>query len=346
MDRAERVAMLKREGRHQDAIPILSEWLDETEKDPLGVSAWPYQQLAIIHRKLRDPAREVEVLERFARQRHGPDARSLKLFQRLVRAYELQGELEEGTLEGRPIPVHRSHGMPVDAVPSFRSTGLVVDVETTGLSREDELIEFGGVLFSFSRLSGRVLSELDRYQGMREPGRPIHPGAARAHGLTLGDLRGKALDHSRINAMISDAEVLIAHNASFDRRFIIPMFPSAEEKPWQCSMRGYPWTKRGYPSAKLDDILGVSGIVRKRSHRALDDADALLTLLARQNESSGRTYLAEVMSRPPLKAGTSSGAAPGRPQRPASEKDTGGAGGCLTAVVVGVSILGALAVLV
>ena len=176
--------MLKREGRHRDVIPILSEWLDETEKDPLGVSAWPYQQLAIIHRKLRDPAREVEVLERFARQRHLPDARSLKLFQRLVRAYELQGELEEGTLEGQPVPVHRSHGMPVDAVPSFRSTGLVLDVETTGLSREDELIEFGGVLFSFSRLSGRVLSELDRYQGMREPGRPIHPGAARAHGLT------------------------------------------------------------------------------------------------------------------------------------------------------------------
>ena len=95
-----------------------------------------------------------------------------------------------------------------------------------------------------------------------------------------------------------------------------PVVPSIRERPARVERD---------PSAKLDDILRVSGIVRRRSHRALDDADALLTLLAGQNESSGRTYLGEVMLRPPLKAGPTSGTVPGRPQKPLSEEDMDGA---------------------
>ena len=50
MDQKERVEELKREGRHEDAIPLLREMIDEAESGADPVTAWPYHQLAIARR--------------------------------------------------------------------------------------------------------------------------------------------------------------------------------------------------------------------------------------------------------------------------------------------------------
>ena len=40
----------------------------------MGVAPWYYEQLAIIYRKRKDYLKEIEVLERFAKQKHAPGA--------------------------------------------------------------------------------------------------------------------------------------------------------------------------------------------------------------------------------------------------------------------------------
>ena len=46
----------------------------------------------------------------------------------------------------------------------------IIDVETTGLSAGDEVVELTAILFSFNRDTGEKVEILDEYSGLREPG--------------------------------------------------------------------------------------------------------------------------------------------------------------------------------
>ena len=172
--------------------------------------------------------------------------------------------------------------------------GCVVDVETTGFTPEDEVVEIGLVLFACERQSGHVLGVIDEYAGLREPACAIHPGALYVHGLTMDYLRGMRLDAMRVEDMLRRTEFLIAHNAPFDRRFVEPLFPTAGMKPWYCSMSGIDWRAKGAPSKGLQNLLSWHGIEVERAHRAVEDARATLMLLSRQ-QRNGTTYLQELV---------------------------------------------------
>lgn len=94
-DSVETVKKLKREGKHQDAINVLLQAVDSTEKesefagDGWGVAPWYYEQLAIIYRKEKQYKKEVEILERYADQPKAPGAGPKKLAERLAKAKEL-----------------------------------------------------------------------------------------------------------------------------------------------------------------------------------------------------------------------------------------------------------------
>jgi len=94
-DYVERVKQLKFEERFEEAIPLLIKLIEETEKEAKdqgegwGVAPWYYEQLAIIFRKLKQCEKEVEVLERYARQPKAPGSGPKKLAERLVKAREI-----------------------------------------------------------------------------------------------------------------------------------------------------------------------------------------------------------------------------------------------------------------
>lgn len=94
-DSVEKVKQLKREGKHHDAINILLQAVDSTEKESefagegWGVAPWYYEQLAIIYRKEKEYQKEVEILERYATQPKAPGAGPQKLAERLTMAKEL-----------------------------------------------------------------------------------------------------------------------------------------------------------------------------------------------------------------------------------------------------------------
>lgn len=178
--------------------------------------------------------------------------------------------------------------------------GAVLDVETTGLNpAEDEVVEFAIVLFSFDPVTGRVDRVLDRYSGLRDPGRPIPAGAQLMHGISDTDVRGRRLDANRIRSILSRAHYLIAHNATFDRGFVERLFPETRKMTWLCSMSGIKWKQRGFASKNLQNLLAAHGIDPGSAHRALDDAEATLKLLA-QEKPDGGTYLRELL--PPVRA--------------------------------------------
>lgn len=170
-------------------------------------------------------------------------------------------------------------------------TGLacIVDTETTGLTGRDEAIELALVLFAFDRQSGAVLGVVDQYVGLREPTVPISARAFSVHGISADQVRGKRLEHDRVEAILIRAEVIIAHNVSFDRRFVVPLSDTAAEKPWRCSMAGVDWYGKGFRSRALQHLLEQHRITVPQAHRALDDVYGVLHLLAVNG------YLAELL---------------------------------------------------
>jgi len=178
--------------------------------------------------------------------------------------------------------------------------GAIIDTETTGLSGNDELIEIGIVLFMFNKSKGNKIKVLEEYCGLREPICPIHPGARAVHGLTEEDLLGERLDEKRISEMFNTSQMLIAHNASFDRRYVAKLFPEVISKYWYCTMNGIAWRAKGFFSNSLKHLLQTHEIKIERSHRALDDAKGILDILSRVDITTGRHYLSELLKSNPL----------------------------------------------
>lgn len=165
---------------------------------------------------------------------------------------------------------------------------LIIDTETTGLTREDEIVEFAGLLL---HRSGSRLRHVRSYEGLREPGCPINPRAQAAHGLSMTKLRGQRLDMSTVSNLFTQADVVIAHNAAFDRRFVQALVPESRTCHWLCSCRGIAWKSHGMPNGRLQDLLAHHDIDPGRAHRAMSDVVALAKLLAK------RRYLDELTAR-------------------------------------------------
>jgi DNA polymerase III epsilon subunit-like protein len=109
------------------------------------------------------------------------------------------------------------------------ATFAVVDVETTGLDpRADRVVEVACVLCRGGR-------RLATFESLVDPQRPIPAFATRIHNIGDDDVRGAptlAELADRLSELARDA-VVVAHNASFDARFL----PFLSDRPWLCTMR-------------------------------------------------------------------------------------------------------------
>ncbi len=171
-----------------------------------------------------------------------------------------------------------------------------VDVETTGLNpKADEVIELALVRVAFDPTEGAIHGIVDRYSDLREPSCAISAGARRVHGISRRQLRGEKLDCQRVESVLRETRLLVAHNASFDRRFLGKLFPRTEETTWLCSMRDVDWYGKGFSSRSLQNLLAAHGLRVARKHRALHDAEATLRLLS-QEDKDGTTYFCEMLA--------------------------------------------------
>lgn len=96
---------LKRSGSLDKAESLLIELVKameaESKVDKGGVAPWYYEELAVIYRSQKDYAKEVAILERFAKKPHGPGVTPPRLLERLVKARELLAS-QKKDVSGQP----------------------------------------------------------------------------------------------------------------------------------------------------------------------------------------------------------------------------------------------------
>ncbi|MGV1793569.1 3'-5' exonuclease [Rhizobium sp. A37_96] len=172
---------------------------------------------------------------------------------------------------------------PVAAVrrPEFSRVGVVLDTETTGLNhRTDEIIEIGAVSFTFND-DGAIGDVIAVYGGLQQPSAPIPSEITRLTGITDAMVEGQMIDIQSLRGLIEPADLIIAHNAGFDRPFCDGFSPIFSGKAWACSVSEIDWSARGFEGTKLGYLVGQAGYFHE-GHRAVDDCFALLEILDRQ----------------------------------------------------------------
>ncbi|HEY0121140.1 MAG TPA: 3'-5' exonuclease [Rhizobium sp.] len=174
---------------------------------------------------------------------------------------------------------------PVAAVrrPEFSRVGVILDTETTGLNhRTDEIIEIGAVCFTFNN-DGVIGDVIDVYGGLQQPTVPVPSEITRLTGITDTMVEGQVIDIQSLRRLIEPADLIIAHNAGFDRPFCDAFSPVFSGKAWACSVSEIDWSARGFEGTKLGYLVGQAGYFHE-GHRAVDDCFALLEILDQQRE--------------------------------------------------------------
>ncbi|WP_437020779.1 DEDDh family exonuclease [Streptomyces sp. enrichment culture] len=169
---------------------------------------------------------------------------------------------------------------PTTAVPSppawpaaYPRGYAVVDVETTGLARDDRIISA-----AVYRLDARGEVE-DHWYTLVNPERD--PGPVWIHGLTSEVLEGAPLfqDVAEEFSARLDGRVLVAHNAVFDWQMIAREYARARrEAPVRQRLCTIALSKElglPLPNHKLESLAAHFGVVQRRAHHALDDARVL-----------------------------------------------------------------------
>ena len=177
--------------------------------------------------------------------------------------------------------------------PGFPRIGVIVDTETTGLShRTDEVIEIGAVSFTFND-AGEFGDVIGIYGGLQQPSLPIPAAITKLTGISDAMVVGQSIDQRQLDLVVGPADLVIAHNAGFDRPFCEKLSGTFGAKAWACSVSEVDWPARGFEGSKLGYLIGQSGYFHD-GHRAVDDCFALLEVLMRAPVPSSETPFAEL----------------------------------------------------
>lgn len=177
-------------------------------------------------------------------------------------------------------------------IPPIR-TAAVLDVETTGLSADfDTIIELAIKRIEFDA-AGRIVRAGKPWSWLQDPLEPLDPEIIAITGLTDAQLKGQSIDKATATAILTSVDVIIAHNAKFDRPFVDGLLPAVRGAAWTCSMAEVDWRARHMEGKALGYLLAQAGLFHG-AHRAASDVMALINLLV-QTDDTGETVLAELI---------------------------------------------------
>ncbi len=171
------------------------------------------------------------------------------------------------------------------AMEMLAANPLIIDTETTGLGRADEIVEIAVVDVTGAKLLDSLV----------DPTVYIGASAAAVHGISDEDLEDEPAIKDlmpRLRKMFDKRRVL-SYNFDFDRRLIAQSisayqlsWPSKWNHWWEqpveqhCIMRLYAQYRNTSRWQRLEDALDQCGlVVDGQSHRALTDAQSALAVL-------------------------------------------------------------------
>ncbi|WP_161896891.1 DEDD exonuclease domain-containing protein [Gordonia spumicola] len=171
----------------------------------------------------------------------------------------------------------------------FDTTLVVVDLETTGGSSDDDVItEIGAVKIR----GGEVLGE---FATLVDPGREIPPQIVALTGITTAMTYDAPPIEEVLPAFAEFARgsILVAHNARFDTAFLRKS-AARMNLPWPfttslctVAMARRILTHEEAPSVKLSALAELFDVSVRPTHRALDDARATVDVFHRLLERVG-----------------------------------------------------------
>lgn len=154
---------------------------------------------------------------------------------------------------------------------------LVFDTETTGLTKEDTVCQIAA-----ARLDTESLELIDTFESLIDPQTPIHPNAAKIHGITDDDVAGQPL----LSDVMADgfgewlrlADYWAGHNLQFDIRMLEDHIPH----PYPTVLDTYYLARsrfKGWPNHQLQTAVKELGLDGGKAHDALSDVLACAQLL-------------------------------------------------------------------
>ncbi len=180
--------------------------------------------------------------------------------------------------------------------PHTARIGIVLDTETTGLNTgADKIIELGFIAFEYDAGTGLIYRILHNYDGFEDPGQPLEDIVKQITGITDDMLADQHLDDKQISVWLEKADLIIAHNAAFDRQILERRLPVASKANWACTFNDIDWMDENIASLKLDYIAYKLGFFFD-GHRAVNDAQATLHLLTRALPESGKLAMVELLA--------------------------------------------------
>ena len=160
--------------------------------------------------------------------------------------------------------------------------GIVLDVEATGLSiGHDDVIQLALLPFDYEVSSGKILNiqKEDAFDGLREPRIPISKEASLVTGITNEMVINKKIDSKEVEKIINSSDLIVAHNASYDRPMVEQHWDCFKNISWACTFKSIDWLEEGFSSAKLE-LLGMNYGWFYDGHDAFNDCEACLALLS------------------------------------------------------------------
>jgi DNA polymerase-3 subunit epsilon len=197
----------------------------------------------------------------------------------------------ENKIELRKFDGNTLSNQIVDQSNANSSKICILDLETTGLDKaNDKIIELAVKLVSVDNKTGDLNAILNQYESFQDPEEHIDEKVSLVNGITNDMVDGHAINWDSVEKIMESADLIIAHNAGFDRAFMDRYLPISKEKIWICSVNDVDWLSRGFTSSKQELLCIWHGFYYD-SHRAMSDVDALINLLAHPSNQTKKPVL-------------------------------------------------------
>lgn len=175
-----------------------------------------------------------------------------------------------------------------------KKIGIYLDTEATGMDlATDAIIEIAMVPFEYDD-EGNIYRVLPEYNALQDPGCAIPEFITGITGISNEMVKGQAIEWGKVADMLSEASLVIAHNANFDRPFVEKSLAKFEDIPWACSMRDINWNEEGYEGVKLEYLAFKHGFYYE-GHRATIDCLAGVELLTATLPNSGEKAMKRLL---------------------------------------------------
>lgn len=176
---------------------------------------------------------------------------------------------------------------------------LYVDTETTGLEHDAEIIELAAVQVEYDPSTGRLGRILAARSWLEQPagGAEVPAEVTALTGITTDMVAGQRIDDAAVLDLLAASNLVVSHNASFDRPKLEARLPAFAARPWACTAAEIDWKAEGIGSAKLDYVAFRMGFIFAGAHRGEVDCLAGVEVLSRTLPVTGTLAMASLLAR-------------------------------------------------